>query len=406
MPHSLMSRVTCRYFCAMPTEAAVAPTAYDVLLVGAGPAGAACALALRGSGLRVALLDKATFPRDKICGDAVPGAALKALARLDSAYRVALSDLRPQSSARHSRLVAPGGRSLELHWQLPAFNSPRLDFDAALLKLVREHTDTVILENTALRAVAEIGAAGARLSTSRGELRGRVVVGCDGANSLVRRHVLPGPARPQPCVGVRAYFENVAELPADTTEFYFSRDQLAGYCWVFPVGEGRCNVGLGLLTEVVSAQKIDLKKLLADWLARHPALAGRFAHARQLGPTLGWGLPLGGAPGPAQPVAGAGWLLCGDAAALIDPLQGHGIDTAVLSGILAAAQLRRCFAQQDFSADFMQPYAAEINQKIGRNLRRSHRIMRLASARPWLVEAAVAVAQVPWLRRGLQRIIS
>ena len=207
-------------------------------------------------------------------------------------------------------------------------------------------------------------------------------------------------------MGVRAYFENVAELPADTTEFYFSRDYLAGYCWVFPVGEGRCNVGLGLLTEVVAAHHIDLKKLLADWLARHPALAGRFAGARQLGPTRGWGLPLGGAPGAAPPVAGAGWLLCGDAAGLIDPLQGHGIDTAVRSGILAAAQVRRCFAQPDFSADFMQAYAREIDREIGQTLRRSYRLMRLASTRPWLVEAAVGLAQVPLLRRGLQQLIS
>ncbi|WP_198172787.1 geranylgeranyl reductase family protein [Hymenobacter ginkgonis] len=377
---------------------------YDVALVGAGPAGTACALALRGSGLRVALLDKAAFPRDKICGDAIPGAALKALAALDPAYRVALAGLRPQSPARHSRLVAPSGRSLWLHWQKPSFNSPRLDFDAALLGLVRHHTDTVILENTSLLEVTA-GPDGVHLRTTQGELRCRLVVGCDGANSVVRRQLLPGPAQPQPCVGVRAYFENVADAPDDTTEFYFSRDYLAGYCWVFPVGNGRYNVGLGLLTELISAHKIDLKVLLREWLATHPALAERFAQARQLGPTRGFGLPLGGGVGAALPVAGTGFLLCGDAAALIDPLQGHGIDTAVESGILAAAQARRCCAAGAFDAAFMQPYTDAVQQQIGAKLLLHHRLMRLFSARPWLVNAAVRVAAVPRLRRWLQGLL-
>ena len=377
---------------------------YDVAIVGAGPAGTACALALRGSGLRVALLDKAAFPRDKICGDAIPGAALKALAGLDPAYRAALAHLRPQSPARHSQLVAPSGRSLWLHWQKPSFNSPRLAFDAALLGLVRQFTDTEILENTGLLNVAA-SAEGVVLATTRGEVRARLVIGCDGANSVVRRKLLPASARPQPCVGVRAYFENVADAPDDTTEFYFSRDYLAGYCWVFPVGNGRYNVGLGLLTELVAAHKIDLKALLSEWLATHPALAGRFAQARQLGPTLGFGLPLGGAAGPAPAVGGRGFLLCGDAAALIDPLQGHGIDTAVESGILAAAQARRCCAAGEFGAAFMQPYAEQVQAQIGAKLRRHHRLMQLFSTRPWLVNAAVRLAAAPRLRRWLQGLL-
>jgi 2-polyprenyl-6-methoxyphenol hydroxylase-like FAD-dependent oxidoreductase len=167
---------------------------YDIAIVGAGPAGTACALALRGSGLRVALLDKATFPRDKVCGDAVPGHALKALRQLDPAYTDALWQLQPRDDVRRSRLVAPGGASFYMHWKLPTFNSPRLDFDAALLALVRQHTDTTVLEGAALKQV-EIAPDHARLHLADGtELTCQLVVGCDGANSV---------AAPSPCAPLR-----------------------------------------------------------------------------------------------------------------------------------------------------------------------------------------------------------
>ena len=172
----------------MPTPPTPPPD-YDVAIVGAGPAGTACALALRGSGLRVALLDKATFPRDKICGDAVPGHALKALRQLDPAYTEALGRLQPRDDVRRSRIVAPSGHSFYMHWKLATFNSPRLDFDAALLALVLQHTNTQVLESAALKNL-EITPAPSRLHLADGRaLTARLVVGCDGANSAVRRRL-------------------------------------------------------------------------------------------------------------------------------------------------------------------------------------------------------------------------
>ena len=392
------------YLYPVPTPLADTP-AYDVAIVGAGPAGTACALALRGQGLRVVLLDKATFPRDKVCGDAVPGHALKALGQLDPAYVAALGQLQPRDDVRRSRVVAPSGRSFLVHWTLPAFNSPRLAFDAALLGLVRQHTATEVRENATLKNL-EITPAGVRLQLASGqEITSHVVVGCDGAHSVVGRRLLPEPrlARAHHSAGVRAYFENVAGTEAGTTEFFFSQDYLAGYLWLFSVGGGRCNVGLGMLSELVSQHKIDLKQLLLKNLADNPALASRFAGARQLGPVVGFGLPLGG--GRARPASGARFLLCGDAASLIDPLQGHGIDMAIRSGILAAAQVRRAVASQDFSARSMQQYDADLRQHLGPQLARSYRLLRLLGTRPWLISLGARLATLPGLSRWAKRVV-
>ena len=392
-----------RYLCAvLPPSPAVD---YDIAIVGAGPAGTACALALRRSGLRVALLDKAQFPRDKVCGDAIPGQAFKALRQLDPAFVEALGQLTPRDDVRDSRLVAPNGASLTLQWQLPSFNSPRETFDAALLELVRQHSATEILENTGLKTL-HIEPGHVRLTTTKGaEITAQLVIGCDGANSAVGRRLLPEPrlARAHHCVGVRAYYENVAGASSGTTEFFLSSDYLAGYVWLFPVGAGRYNVGLGMLAEIVSAHKVDLKQTLTRVLATHPELAGRFAQARPLGPTVGFGLPLGG--GRTRPISGARFMLCGDAASLIDPLQGHGIDTAIQSGILAGAQAAACFAQQDFSAEFMREYDERVAHQIGRKLAKSYRLMRFLSNKAWLVNAAVRLARVPGLKPWVQRAI-
>jgi geranylgeranyl reductase family protein len=381
---------------------------YDVIILGAGPAGTACALALRESGQRVALVDKARFPRDKICGDAIPSPTLRHLARLDPTYVTELHALLASSRAdtTHSRLLAPSGGELRISWHNPAFNSPRLHFDEALLTLVRRHTTTDVLEEYAIRSL-QTDAHGVTLvpaNPAHRPLRAALVVGCDGANSVVARHLAPQTRldKAHHCVAVRAYYQGVAEAPEHTSDFYFLREFQAGYCWVFPVGNGIYNVGFGVLAEEAASRHLNLKHELRQLLATHPHLAPRFAGAVALTPITGFGLPLGGS---GRAVHGPRVLLCGDAAALIDPLQGHGIDKAVHSGILAAVQAQRCFETQRFDTKFLAGYAQQVQQLIGVELRKRYRFMRLLAGQVWLVNLAVQVTRWPWLRRKLVRAV-
>jgi len=379
---------------------------YDVAILGAGPAGAACALALHGHGLRVVLVDKATFPRDKVCGDAIPGLALKALRQLNPAWHDELrATLTARADTRTSRVVAPNGQELRIGWQLPTFNSARLHFDDHLLGLARRHTATEVRENYAVRDVrtTETGIALLPADAAAAPVTARLLIACDGANSMAARKLTGRTIdRAYHCAAVRAYYRGIGEVDGTTTEFFFLRHYLAGYLWIFPVGQGLYNVGFGMLSEAVAAQQIDLKKTLHTLLTNHPELAGRFAHAEPLSAVEGFGLPLGGRP---RPLAGERFLLCGDAASLIDPLQGHGIDTAMQSGILAARQAVESCRRNAFGAADLTDYEQAVARRISRRLARSYRLMRFASTKPWLVNAGFAVARNALVKRWLLRLV-
>lgn len=376
---------------------------FDVIIIGAGPAGTACALALRHQGWRVALVDKATFPRDKICGDAIPGQALKALKKLSPVFYEEIYQLPHKSAMCDSRLVSPNGAEVTVQWKLPTFNSPRLHFDQQLLALVKKHSDTHLIENCAVNDI-QIDKQGAVIVTdNQGAIAGKLVIGCDGAHSVVARKLTNRTVdKAYHCAAVRAYYSHLSGLGERTTAFYFLKDYLAGYCWIFPVGGGVYNVGFGMLSEKVSAQKVDLKQVMQDLFQYHPQLAPQFVNAQQLSPVTGFGLPLGGRT---LPIAGERFMLAGDAASLIDPLQGHGIDTAVQSGILAAEQALRCLADNDCSGEATQRYQRVVDQQIGRKLRRSYRLMRLLSSQPWLVNAGFSLARHPLVKKWLLKVV-
>jgi len=288
---------------------------WDVVIVGAGPAGAAAALAARRAkaAARVLLVDRCDFPRDKPCGDGVAPHAFDLLEHLGVSGAAAGHD-----PVARLNVATTGGTAVERTMARPAHVIPRAVFDARLVDAAvaagakrRVQTVRGISRTADAVQVAGVGSA-------------RVVIGADGANGVVRRLLgLPGHRRM--AVAIRGYAPGVGE-GEPTQRIWLDVDgRPPGYAWSFPLadGSGRTNVGYGVVLAGSGAVRRDdlLGRMHALVPAAHKASALRAHH-----------LPL---------VAGRSVLgrdrvlLAGDAAGLVNPLTGEGIWYALLSGMLA-----------------------------------------------------------------------
>lgn len=374
---------------------------FDIAIIGGGPSGCACALALHNSGLKVVLIDKDVFPRDKICGDAIPGPSFKAMDYIHPTWGDRMRSFADKKEIRTSIIFAPNGKKVELNWITYAYNSKRLNFDNFLYRIVQNETNTtcinnrlenVNVQNEMVRCILEDGS----------EITTSIVIGCDGAYSMVRRMLdtKHGLDKPQ-AVAVRAYYKNVRDINEDVNEFHFFK-AFPGYFWIFPLPYGEANVGFGIAQNPKN-DSINLSESLEYILTKIPRVASRFTHAEPLDKIKEFSLPIWTKK---QELSGNRFMLCGDAASLTDPMQGHGIDKGMWSGIYAAQQAMDCFRQNRFDAKFISHYDERVFKQLGTELKRSAFFMRTVLKFPRLVNAMVWVGQqqnlTAWFARKLK----
>jgi geranylgeranyl reductase family protein len=368
---------------------------FDLIIVGAGPGGTACALTLKNSGLKVALVDKAEFPRDKICGDALSGKVPGILAHINPEVKASFYQFSSKLGSWGIRFVAPNRKKLDIPFktapkhtltQAPGFVSTRMDFDNFLFQCAAELPEITIFEGFEILDIHRENGQFI-LSSADQSLETPLIIGADGAHSVVNRKL--GQIKVDKkhySAGLRAYYEGVTGFQEDNyIELHFIKDLLPGYFWIFPLPGGKANVGLGMLSQDISRSRVDLKKEFTRIITEDPNIAPRFAQATQIDKLRGFGLPLGSKK---RKISGEGFMLVGDAASLIDPFSGEGIGNAMLSGKKAAEQAIKCFENRDYSAGFMSNYDETVYQKIWSELSLSHRMQKLLNY-PWLFDFVV-----------------
>ncbi|SMB91086.1 geranylgeranyl reductase [Hymenobacter roseosalivarius DSM 11622] len=365
----------------------------DICILGAGPGGATAALHLANAGQRCLLLDRATFPRDKICGDALSGKVVSELRRIDENLPPRLAADATQLPAWGIDFFAPNGRRLGIPFR-PNFNkatdpaaghiAKRIDFDNFLVEEVRQRPEIELLEGVDIAHHERTADGRWHLRSADGavEITARILLVANGAQSAFARQIGGHQLEPDHhCAGLRAYYQGVTGLSQDNfIELHFIKEFLPGYLWVFPLPNGQANVGVGMLSKTVSQKKINLRQRLTEILETHPALRERFKDAERLGPVRGFGLPLGSKR---RSLSGDAYMLLGDAGSLIDPFSGEGISHAMVSGRHAADWTARALAAHDFSASFLRGYDAAVYNRLWQELRLSRAMQRLL-AFPWL----------------------
>ncbi|NES26229.1 geranylgeranyl reductase family protein [Micromonospora terminaliae] len=319
----------------------------DVIVVGAGPGGSATAYHLARHGVRVLLLEKTEFPREKVCGDGLTPRAVRQLVRMGV-------DTSPEAGWLHNKglRVIGGGIRLELDWpELASFPGyglvrTRLDFDdllaqravaagAKLRTSVNVLAPVLDADDRVIGVQAEVGP-----EKEPATFHAPLVVAADGVSGRFPLALGLAKREDRPIgVAVRRYYRSPAKHDDDYLESWLelrakgSDALLPGYGWIFGLGDGRVNVGLGVLNSSSAFGKTNYRRLLTDWLANTPEDWGMTDEANAEGPILGAALPMGFNRVPHYT---RGVLLVGDSGGMVNPFNGEGIAYAMESGELAA----------------------------------------------------------------------
>ncbi len=350
-----------------------------IAIIGAGPAGCAASFELSKNGIEHLLFDKATFPRDKVCGDGLSPrvffvlrkiypALIQKMAAQPELFRVMETGMgiAPNSIAANLPLVNPTNDGLP-----PAFSAKRIDFDNFLVQNVNPKYATTFFDSE-IKTI-ERQAKGFKITFIQSGISKHIfaetIIGADGDRSIVKKTFLPSKLDPEHYLaGIRAYYNNVAGMK-NSLEFHLLSGVLPGYFWIFPLANGQANVGVCMLSSHVSKHKVNLREALLQAISEEPTLKNRFQGAILDGKIVGWGLPVGSQP--KKTLSGEGFMLIGDAASVIDPFSGEGIAGAFYTGMYAAQAI--IAAKGDYSA---KNFKTLYDERVHRTMNFQFKFMR------------------------------
>ncbi len=385
---------------------------YDVIIVGGGPAGSIAAMYLKKAGKQVLIVDKARFPRDKICGDAQGrklAAIMKELGIYDGYVKLGGQPI------FGLRLSSPNGSQIDLDLVdrqsgTPGYTLRRQTLDNFLFQSAKAAGVDVMEQTQVLDILLDgngdiTGLKAVREKKEPITLTASLYIGADGASGIFTQKLKHSNPPEHLIVATRGYYTGVTEL-ADRIEIHMLNDLIPGYFWIFPMGDGTANVGLGMVVrDKAEKAKIDptfadLRQLQEKLIKENALLAPRFKSASIQGKIDVWNLPVASVH--RQPF-GPRYLLLGDAASLINPLSGEGVGTAAISGKIAAAVATEALDKQDFSARFLSEYDRRLWADIGKEMKTDYKIQKIGKEKPHLIDKVVQKALAnPKFRKKLE----
>ena len=394
------------------------PTIYDVVIVGAGPSGSACAYWLARAGWSVCLIEKKQFPREKTCGDGLTPRAVHQLAQMGLEPTVAAN------GHRYHGLRAFGfGASVEMQWpDHPVFPNygytiTRFNLDGLVAEEAVREGATLLngVEATHLLDAVESldgglqGAGGVLVKEKEtgttAEIRGRYLVVGDGQNSRLGRELGTTRNRSWPMgMALRGYYTSDRHDEPWIDSHLDIRDPngdvVPGYGWIFPLGDGRVNVGVGLLSTGGAWKGVNTTKL-QEYFVAQTADAWGLNDQTCCGAPTGGRLPMGLALGPH---VGANTLTIGDAAGTVNPFNGEGIAYGYESGRLAAGALGEALLYDDPS--LLALYDERLDEAYGEYYKVARAFVRVISE-PKILTACVGVGmRIEPLMRELLNIMA
>lgn len=357
---------------------------FDVIVVGAGPGGSTCATFLAMKGNNVLLLEKAKYPRDKTCGDAVGGKCVKIARELN--LLKTLEDIKPHAPVNGAIFTSPKGARVRLEFphqkeqKSNGYVCRRMIYDNMIFEKAKSTPGITIMENTLVKDLIKEGdqvvGVTAFDSEKKQELtfKAKVVVGSDGAYSVIAQKTGNAVMDDEhTCMALRAYYTGVTGME-DAIELHFVDSIIPGYFWIFPVENGVANVGIGMVQKDLKNRSIKLKEAMLDIIENNPLFKERFKNAKLETKIEGWMLPFGSKM---RNMHGNGYVLIGDAAALIDPFTGEGVGNAMTSGQIASEVITKCIKNGNVSAAALKEYEDKVRAELGPELSTSYKMQKI-----------------------------
>ncbi len=368
---------------------------YDVSVIGAGPGGSATAYFLAKGGLRVALLDKFEFPRDKTCGDGLTPRAIKTLDAMGVLSEI--EELAFRSSGIKIRYSDEITYNLEINHlkDLPDYvlTMPRFQLDDILrhyaMDAGADFFPKARVENLTRSADKHV-----HIQTESGQdIECALAVIATGANSSLLQKLGLLKRSPPANLAARAYFENIENLD-DSLILFFDGIGLPGYGWVFPTGEGTANVGCGVFFEDSVSQVSRLRSFISE----HPYLRHILKNARQVAPIKGYPLRTDFSPS----YSGNEWILVvGEATGLVNPITGEGIDYALESAQLAANTILSEWRDGYPSVATQKRYRATLGKRFHTQMILNHLAQKIYFRKRTLSSLLIRAYEKPALRKAI-----